>query len=61
MGMKQSSWTKGMLAADSTGVETDVCDKKIRPVKSKKKFEKVRVKRFLKWHKVAYSCHTFCT
>ncbi len=53
MCMQESNWKKGMLAADSTGVETDIYDEKIRPVKKEKKFEKVRVKRFLKWHILA--------
>jgi len=44
-----------MIGADSTGVETDIYDKKVKPVKRKneKKFEEIRVKRFLKWHIIA--------
>lgn len=51
--IRESKWEKGMFGADSTGVETDVYDKKVRPNKKEKKFEKTRVKRFLKWHIVA--------
>ena len=57
MCMQESNWKKGILAADSTGVETDIYDKKVRPIKSEKRFEKVRVKRFLKWHIVAVLDH----
>lgn len=57
MCIRESNWKGGMIGADSTGVETDVYDKKERPVKhrneEKKGFEKARVKRFLKWHVVA--------
>jgi len=55
MCIKESDWRKGMLATDSTGVETDVYEKKVKPVKRKsgKKFEEIRIKRFLKWHVIA--------
>ncbi len=55
MCIKESGWRNGMLATDSTGVETDVYDKKVKPVKRKsgKRFEEVRIKRFLKWHVIA--------
>jgi hypothetical protein len=55
MCIRESSWRKGMLATDSTGVETDVYDKKVKPVKRKneKRFEEVRMKMFLKWHVIA--------
>jgi len=51
----ESGWRKGMLATDSTGVETDVYEEKVKPVKRKsgKRFEKVRMRRFLKWHIIA--------
>ena len=60
MCIKESGWSiiiiikKRMIAVDSTGVETDRYDKKkIRPIKHKKRFDKVRSKRFLKWHVIA--------
>ena len=37
--LKESDWTKGILASDSTGVETDRYDYEVRLV-SKRKFEK---------------------
>ena len=48
--LKESDWTKGILASDSTGVETDRYDYEVRLVKSKRKFEKILVKQYLKWH-----------
>jgi hypothetical protein len=44
---------KGILASDSTGVETDRYSYEIRPVKSKRKFAKIMVKQYLKWHVTA--------
>src|SRR2546423_869426 len=37
--LNESGWKKGILASDSTGVETDRYEYQVRPVKSKKKFE----------------------
>ena len=52
--LNESGWKKGiLLASDSTGVETDRYEYEVRPVKSKKKFEKIRVKHHLKWHVTA--------
>lgn len=36
-----------------TGVETDRYEYEVRPVKSKKKFEKIMIKHHLKWHVTA--------
>lgn len=55
--LNESGWKKGILASDSTGVETDRYGYEIRPVKSKKKFEKIRVKQYLKWHVTAILDH----
>jgi hypothetical protein len=41
---------KGILASDSTDVETDRYSYEIRPVKSKRKFAKITVKQYLTWH-----------
>jgi hypothetical protein len=55
--LKESDWRKGILASDSTGVETDRYDYEIRFVKSKRKFEKILVKQYLKWHVTAILDH----
>jgi hypothetical protein len=47
--LKESDWQKGILASYSTGVETDRYDYEVRLVKSKRKFEKILVKQYLKW------------
>ena len=41
---------KGILASDSTDVETDRYSYEIRPVKSKRKSAKITVKQYLTWH-----------
>lgn len=51
--LNESGWKKGILASDSTGVETDRYEYEVRPVKSKKKFEKIMIKHHLKWHVTA--------
>ncbi|MGA8913897.1 MAG: transposase [Nitrososphaeraceae archaeon] len=49
--MKGSDWRrKGILVSDSTSVETDRYAYEVRPAKSKRKFEKIRIKQYLKWH-----------
>ena len=49
--LKESGWKKGILASDSTGVETNRYGYEVRFIKnSSKKFEKIRVKQYLKWH-----------
>ena len=55
--LNESGWKKGILASDSTGVETDRYEYEVRPVKSKKKFEKIMVKQYLKWHVTAILDH----
>ena len=55
--LKESDWRKGILASDSTGVETDKYDYEVRFVKSKRKFEKILVKQYLKWHVTAILDH----
>ena len=55
--LKESDWLKGILASDSTGVETDRYDYEVRLVKSKRKFEKILVKQYLKWHVTAILDH----
>ncbi|MBV9667565.1 MAG: transposase [Nitrososphaeraceae archaeon] len=57
MCLKESGWKKGMLASDSSGIETDRYEYEVRPVKSKKKFEKIMVKQYLKWHVTAILDH----
>jgi hypothetical protein len=48
--LKESDWRRGILASDSTSVETDRYAYEVRPAKSKRKFEKIRIKQYLKWH-----------
>jgi hypothetical protein len=55
--LKESGWQKGILASDSTGIETDRYEYEVRPVKSKKKFEMIKVKQYLKWHVIAVLDH----
>ena len=55
--LKESDWRKGILASDSTGVETDRYDYEVRFVKSKRKFENILVKQYLKWHVTAILDH----
>ncbi len=39
MCINESGWNKkGIIATDSSGVETDRYDKKIKPIKHKKRF-----------------------
>lgn len=55
--LKESDWRKGILASDSTGVETDRYNYEVRFVKSRRKFEKILVKQYLKWHVTAILDH----
>ena len=55
--LNESVWKKGILASDSTGIETDRNEYEVRPVKSKKKFEKIMAKQYLKWHVTAILDH----
>ena len=56
--LKESDWRrKGILASDSTSVETDRYAYEVRPAKSKRKFEKIRIKQYLKWHITAILDH----
>lgn len=59
MCLKESGWKKEelLLASDSTGIETDMYGYEVRPVKRKKKFERIRVKQYLKWHVIAVLDH----
>jgi hypothetical protein len=51
--IKETSWKKGVLGADSSGVETDRYETVMRPNKKKGCFEEVRRRIFLKYHVVA--------
>ncbi len=55
--LRESRWKKGLLASDSTGIETDRYDYEERPVKSKKRFEPIRIKQYLKWHVIPILDH----
>jgi hypothetical protein len=51
--IKESNWEKGILASDSTGVDTDRYETVIRPSKKERKFVKVRRLVYLKYHIIA--------
>ena len=48
--MEAAGATEGILAADSTGVETGRYETAERPDKARHEFVPKRVKRYLKWH-----------
>ena len=49
----ETSWKKGVLGTDSSGVETDRYETVVRPNKKKGCFEEVRKQIYLKYHIVA--------
>ena len=51
--IKETSWKKGVLGADSSGVESDRYETVERPNKKTGCFEEVRMRIFLKYHIVA--------
>ena len=51
--MEAAGVTEGILAADSTGVETDRYETAERPDKTRHEFAPKRIKRYLKWHVTA--------
>ncbi len=51
--MDAAGTTEGMLAADSTGVETDRYETADRPDKIRHEFAPKRVNRYVKWHVTA--------
>jgi hypothetical protein len=55
--IRESSWTTGVLASDSSGVETDRYEEVVRPNRKKKMFEKVRELVYLKYHIIAILDH----
>lgn len=55
--IRESGWSRGLLASDSSGVETDRYHTVIRPNRKKKTFEEVREKTFLKYHIIAILDH----
>ncbi len=55
--MEESGWSKGLLASDSSGVETDRYEEVVRPNKKERRFEKVRRLFYLKYHIVAILDH----
>jgi hypothetical protein len=52
-----SGWKQGLLASDSTGVETDRYEEVVRPHRKKKGFELVRQLLYLKYHIIAILDH----
>jgi hypothetical protein len=54
---RESGWSKGVLAADSSGVETDRYEEVVRPNKEERRFEKIRRLVYLKYHVIAILDH----
>jgi len=57
MCLAESGWKKGVLAADSTAVETDMYRHEMRPVKNRHEFEQIKIRQHLKWHITAVLDH----
>ena len=55
--LKEAGWKKGLLAADSSGVETDRYEEVVRPSKRRRSFETVRRLLYLKYHIIAVLDH----
>jgi hypothetical protein len=55
--IREANWGVGVLASDSSGVETDRYEEVVRPNKKEKKFEKVKRLLYLKYHIVAILDH----
>ena len=55
--IEEVKWSRGMLASDSSGVETDRYETVIRPNKRERRFEKVRRLLYLKYHIIAILDH----
>jgi len=53
----EANWTRGVLASDSSGVETDRYEEVVRPNKRERRFEKVRRLLYLKYHIIAILDH----
>ena len=46
--MSESGWSKGILGADNTPVETDLYRYEMRPAKNRREFVQVRIRQYLK-------------
>ena len=55
--IEEANWTRGVLASDSSGVETDRYEEVVRPNKRERRFEKVRRLFYLKYHIIAIVDH----
>ncbi len=55
--IREADWGVGVLASDSSGVETDRYEEVIRPNKKERKFEKVKRLLYLKYHIAAILDH----
>ncbi len=55
--IREANWGVGVLASDSSGVETDRYEEVIRPNKKERTFEKVKRLLYLKYHIVAILDH----
>ena len=55
--IQEAGWRRGLLASDSSGVETDRYEEVVRPNRRLKRFEKVRRLLYLKYHIIAILDH----
>jgi hypothetical protein len=55
--IRESGWKKGLLASDSSGVETDRYETVTRPNKRERRFEEIRRLFYLKYHIIAILDH----
>ncbi len=55
--IKESGWDGGMLAADSTAVETRIYEDHVMPDKTRREFAPKRRRKYLKWHITAILEH----
>ena len=55
--IEEADWARGVLASDSSGVETDRYEEVVRPNKRERRFEKVRRLFYLKYHVIAIVDH----
>lgn len=55
--IREANWRRGVLAADSSGVETDRYEDVIRPKKKERRFDTIRRLLYLKYHVIAILDH----
>jgi len=55
--IREAGWRRGLIASDSSGVETDRYEEVVRPNKKSRCFEVVRRRLYLKYHIIAILDH----